>query len=103
MYIIHAGKKTVKAIASGRRVAHHYVNRFRSTCFVNEVFRVCKIIRQPQCKTPAHFRATLVNHARRYDAIAGPPAAKLTVGEMVHVHSCVLFRGGEPVLVVCSL
>jgi hypothetical protein len=50
----------------------------------------------------AYFLAFLANHAKRHEAVAGPPAAKLTIGQTVHVHGCLL-RRGEPVLVVCSL
>ena len=55
------------------------------------------------CKHLSRFAMTLKNWGRWYDAIAGPDAAALTVGDIVHVHGCFLRRRGELVLVVCSL
>ena len=69
---------------------------------INDVFAVCEVSRQDRQRGHIYW-ATLANHARHFDAIAGPSAAPMVTGELVRVRGCVLSRLGKSVLVVCSL
>ena len=86
-----------------RRTRNQRANASRPLQLVNDMFRVHDLTKRVRFRDLPYFTVTLTNRSERYDAIAGPPAAKLTVGMMVHIHGCFLLRRGEPALVLCSL
>lgn len=69
---------------------------------INDVFTLCRIATRDRRWGQA-YRITLANHAKQYEAIAGPSAATVAIGKQVRVRGCLLFCQGQPVLVVCSL
>ncbi len=77
--------------------------RVGHSAVLNGVFRVDSIAERRRFRGEPYFTLILATHARRYTAIAGPQAGCLDRGDLVHVHGCILFRQGEPTLVVCSL
>lgn len=96
--------ETVEAIPmeSGRS-RNRRVNAFRRWPLINGVFQVHDTTRRVGSKPLSRFAITLTSQGKRYEAIAGPEAAALTVGDIVRLHGCFLCRGSEMVLVVCSL
>lgn len=76
---------------------------FRLPPLINDVFQVHRTTKRAGCKHPLRFFITLTNQGKRYDAIGGPDAAVLTVGDFVRLHGCLLRRGDELVLVICLL
>jgi hypothetical protein len=85
------------------KMTSNHAIRFGSSRFVDDVLEVRSVTKRAPCSGQNYFLAIVTNRARQYEAIAGPPAAKLTIRQTVHVHGCFLLRRGEPVVVVCSL
>ncbi len=75
----------------------------RSTQLVNDVFRVCRVVKRVRPNGTHCFTVTLTDGVSRYEAIAGGHAAALVPGELIYVRGCILHRRGEPVLVASSV
>jgi hypothetical protein len=89
-------------MASGRS-KNQDVNAHGRPPLVNDILRVHDITNRVGSKRFSHFAMTLKGQGKRYDAIAGPDAAALSVGDIVRLQGCFLNRGGKLVLVICSL
>ena len=76
--------------------------RLRSP-LVNDVLRVCRVVKLVRPNGSPYCRVTLAGGVSRYEVVAGAPAAALLPGELVQLRGCILRRRGKPAMAASSL